>query len=174
MARKRRSHRKTRSSSTRKRAGLSARPRRRRRRMGAGAGAFKMLSNPIIGGAVGALAGLVVNKLMKKVNLPGGALTAAILPIGGAFFASKKFPFVGAGMAAGVAGAFIVQKFPALADDAHFINDNLLNAPFELDASPSDEIPYSLRDALLNDYGMVKNSPQQFRDPLNDFEEDYN
>lgn len=170
MARKRkkrsRVHTKRKTSSN-----LSARPRKhRRRRMSAGTSAFKVFSNPLVGGLGGAIAGLLVKKVLKKVTLPGGEMTATLVPIGAAFVLRKKLPFVAAGLASGAAASFIVSKFPALGDDASFVNDNLLNAgaPLVLDASGDEVIGYSLRDSLLSDYGMIRNSPQGMRDELSD------
>lgn len=140
---------------------------RRRRRMSAGRGAAGFLANPIVGGIVGGLAGMVVTKFAKKANLPGGDMTGAAVPVVAAFFLRKKFPALAAGMASGAGVALLAPKIPFLNEgeslQAYFADPEVLSAdgePLQIsDGELSEMLQDSmLSDAMLSDYGQVHNA----------------
>lgn len=133
---------------------------RRRRRMGAGKVAG-MLSNPVIGGIIGGLAGMAVQKFSKKANLPGGEMTGTAVPILVAFLIRKRYPAVAAGMAAGAGAAWIAPKIPFLNEgefiSANYVNADVLNADGETMAISEGELNEVLSE-VLSDYGQIHNT----------------
>jgi hypothetical protein len=157
MAKRKRSHR--RKTHSRRRTSLSAprsRRRRSRRHLGAGGKMFKFLSDPVVGGAVGGLAGMILSKVVQRVA-KGNPIVGAVVPFGIAFVVKKKVPFVAAGLASGSTVVLVKDSvgklaptnpiYKLLAEEAHFINDhNLLNDSPVILAADGTPIPYSLEE----------------------------
>jgi hypothetical protein len=134
---------------------------KRRRRMGAGRGVAGALSNPVLGGIIGGLAGLAVTKFAKKANLPGGDMTGAAVPLVVGFLIRKKYPALAAGMAAGAGTALIAPRIPFLNEDnfmsAEFANPEVLSAdgePLQLNDGELQEV----LSEVLSDYGQIHNA----------------
>lgn len=134
----------------------------RRRRMAAGRGAAGMLSNPVIGGIIGGLAGLAVTKFAKKANLPGGDMTGAAVPLVVGFLIRKRYPALAAGMAAGAGTALIAPRIKFLNEmdefqPAQFADAEVLSA----DGMPmylSDGDLQEVLSEVLSDYGQIHNA----------------
>lgn len=135
----------------------------RRRRMSAGRGAAGILSNPVVGGIIGGLAGLAVTKFAKKANLPGGDMTGAAVPLVVGFLIRKKYPALAAGMAAGAGTALIAPRIPFLNESleayqpAEFADAEVLSA----DGTPmylSDGELQEVLSEVLSDYGQIHNA----------------
>lgn len=139
--------------------------RHKRRRLSAGRGMGNILSNPIVGGIIGGLAGMVVTKFAKKANLPGGEMTGAIVPVVGAFFLRKKFPALSAGMASGAGVALIAPKIPFLNEgdmqegslEAYYADPAVLSADGEPVQISEGELNEMLSE-VLSDYGQIHNA----------------
>lgn len=113
---------------------------RKRRRMSAGAGAFKAVSNPVLGGLLGGLAGIVVKNMIGKAmaGKDNAELVSTIAPVAVGFLIRKKAPYVAAGMVAVPAVRYIAtaSKIELLAEDTlstmeeagntSFVSENLL------------------------------------------------
>lgn len=135
----------------------------RRRRMSAGRGAAGVLANPVVGGIVGGLAGLLVTKFAKKANLPGGDMTGAAVPLVVGFLIRKRYPALAAGMAAGAGTALIAPRIPFLNEGmdefqpAQFADATVLSADGE-PLSLSDGDLQEVLSEVLSDYGQIHNA----------------
>lgn len=109
----------------------------RRRRLSAGGGTFKAVSNPIVGGIIGGLAGIVVKNLITKTMAANknADMIGTLAPVAVGFLIRKKMPFVASGMIAVPAIKYIGTKVPMLAEDmatmeeagnTSFVSENLL------------------------------------------------
>jgi hypothetical protein len=127
---------------------------RRRRTMSAGAGAFKMLSNPFVGGIVGGAAGIIVKNMVKKA-MPGNDMIATAAPVVIGFLLRKKAPMVAAGMVAVPALAWIGTKVPMLAEGNLYLAEGG-NTTFSEPLLLADEMP----PILLNEQGYTLNEDE--------------
>lgn len=154
MAKRKKSHSRKRHSHL---SGHRRSSHRRRRRMSAGGGMFKILSDPIIGSTVGALAGLALKKLASKM-VKDNAMIGTLVPVAGGFLLRKKMPFLAGGMAAGALAGLIAAKVPFLNDNNNtdWVNPDLLrdDEPLLLSAD-GQPLLLSEQSYSLNDEPMI-------------------
>jgi len=173
--------RKRKKSTSVRRRSLSAKPaRRRRRRLGAGAGMFKMLSDPLIGGLVGAGAGIVLkhfaSNMMKDKNNQPNMLIGTAVPLALAFFLRKKAPFAAASMAGAPAVIYLASlkkkdgtaMIPLLSeyDNVNFADVELLNDDSPLFLSANGQ------PLFLSDQNWSMNESEDEFTGMNDYNDD--